>query len=275
MHTIDDAEAAKIQRFLYLIAGGTIGFVVLTLVAVATADKWLMLISAESERRFIEPYLEMADGTLLEPSQAELQQLVDTLAEPLVKQMDLPADLEITIRVIRSDEVNAFTTLGGYIFVTDGLIRALDNNNSLAMVLGHEIAHAKQRDPLLGAGRGMLLGVMLTALSGSGGNPAAIGDLGSELALNVYSRDQERLADRLALAALQGVYGHVGGATQLFQKVSDADGDHEVMELLSTHPHMQERIADLEQLAQQNGWTEGAVQPYADAVVERLSALEG
>ena len=101
-----------------------------------------------------------------------------------------------------------------------------------------------------------------------------MGDLGSQLALNVYSRDQERIADRLAITALQGVYGHVGGATQLFEQVNAGQEMPEMLELLSTHPDMQDRIADLETMTSEQGWTRRAVEPYPDDIFELLKSID-
>ena len=159
VHQISDAESGRIQRFLYIILGATIAFFVLIVMAIVTADSWLLLISTESEKRFIDPYIELAEDNLLQSGSTDLQVYVDQLANNLIAEMDVPKDIQLSFQVIKGETINAFTTLGGYIFVTDGLIGALDNENSLAMVLAHQIAHAKQRDPLLGTGRGIAANV--------------------------------------------------------------------------------------------------------------------
>lgn len=277
VHQISEAESGRIKRFLYIILAATIAFVVLVVVAIVTADTWLMLISTESEKRFIDPYIELAEGNLLEPGEADLQVYVDRISRDLVAQMDIPKDIQLSVRVIKGETVNAFTTLGGYIFVTDGLIVALDSENSLAMVLAHEIAHARQRDPLLGTGRGMLIGLLITSLSGSGGSPVAMGDIGSQLMLNVYSREQERAADRLALVALHSLYGHVGGATQLFEVVGDVEDPAAEptgsIVALSTHPQLKDRIESIEATAAGQGWLQLAVEPYPAEVIEQIKKL--
>lgn len=274
VHQISEAESSRIQRFGYVILGGTIAFVVLVVVAFVTADTWLMLISTESEKRFIDPYIELAEDNLLQSGEPSLQVYVDQVTNNLMAHMDVPEDIQLNVRVIKGEMVNAFTTLGGYIFVTDGLIGALDNENSLAMVLAHEIAHARQRDPLLGTGRGMLIGLLITSLSGSGGSPVAMGDIGSQLMLNMYSREQERTADRLALNALHGLYGHVGGATQLFEVVGgEEEQTNELtgsLESLSTHPQLEDRIESIAATAAGEGWLQKAVEPYPAEVIEQF-----
>jgi predicted Zn-dependent protease len=187
--------------------------------------------------------------------------------------------MELSFHVIHSDTTNAFTTLGGYVFVSSALFTVLDNENALAMVLAHEIAHAIGRDPLLGTGRGMLVGLLFNALSGgqvsAGGlNVETLGDLGSELMLTAYSREQEQRADLMALRALQAKYGHVGGATDLFEALAgtmqDEAGNKPRSEVLHTHPDLERRIDYLRREAQRHGWTYQSTLPYPQRIGERV-----
>ncbi|MEQ9451427.1 MAG: M48 family metallopeptidase [Pseudomonadales bacterium] len=280
VHQIDDREARQIRRFLRGLVWGVLGFVLLIVLAYLTADRWLLLISPESERRFIEPYVELARDNVLQTGDLELEAYVAGLADELADQMHIPDGLKLDVQLIKSEQANAVTTLGGYIFVTDGLLKVLDNENSLAMVLAHEIAHAGERHPLLGTGRGMLIALLISALSGSNPTPATVGDLGSQLMLYSYGRDQEEAADHLALAALHSRYGHVGGAKQLFEYFAGADEGGEVErrtsdvdELFSTHPNLTRRIDYIDAATRQQGWQAGVVTAYPEAVEERIRQL--
>jgi Zn-dependent protease with chaperone function len=273
VHKVSDDEARRIQRFLYGVAIGTVAFVVLIIVAVATARTWVTVIGHDAERRFIAPHVEWVNEHLLDPGAPVLQKYVEDLGREIAAGMDLPPDLRLDFFVIEGSSGNAFATLGGYIFVLDGLVRELDDENSLAMVLAHEIAHAKNRDPLSGASRGILLQVMISALSGSGGiDVAASTETGFEMLLNTYSRAQEQAADRIALEALQDHYGHVGGATTVFETLAAVHGDSELPEIFSSHPHLSDRIAALHQVTAERGWSSGATDPYPAEVLEALSS---
>jgi|TARA_B110000902_G_scaffold113491_1_gene133728 Zn-dependent protease with chaperone function len=87
------------------------------------------------------------DGEL---SKGNKQRLVyiPGLTDKLAKAQDLDKDITITVHWMDDDMVNVFATLGGHIFITKGLWDAMPNENALAMVIGHEIAHANHRDPL-------------------------------------------------------------------------------------------------------------------------------
>ena len=273
VHKVSDEESARIQRFLYVIAIGTIATVALIILAFATAQYWVKLVSHEGERRFIRPHVNWVTEQLLDASDPALQSYVDRLGHELAAGMDLPADLKIEFFVIEGSTVNAFTTLGGYIFVFDGLVQELDDENSLAMVLAHEIAHAANRDPLSGASRGILLQIMISSVTGSGGvDPAKVGEIGTDIVLGVYSRDQEETADRLAVSALQRQYGHVGGATRLFEALQGAYGDDEIPEILSSHPDIGDRIEAIMAFAAEQGWSSDATSPYPSEVQVALSS---
>lgn len=270
VHRISEDESERIRRFVHLFAAVSVAFVVLVILAIVMADRWMLLISSESERRFIEPYISWANEHLLEESNPELQVYVSNLARQLSAELNIADEMELDFRVVKGSTVNAFTMLGGYIFVFEGLITKLDNENSLAMLLAHEIAHAKNRDPLLGAGRGILLQLLMSSLSGGGIDPSTV-DAGSNLMLNTYSRKQEEAADRLALAALQNRYGHVGGATQLFRMLTDSGSVPATAEFLSSHPNLGQRIEYIESMALENQWPVRPTTPYPHQIEAILS----
>jgi len=270
VHQVDAAERERIARFARWFAVATVGFVLAIILLFVTADRWLRLISIQSERQFIEPYIElMLENEIIDGDPA-LQDYVRDLAHSLNDGLDNDwgEDFELRVYVIDSDLVNAFATLGGYIFVFDGLIKAVEDENSLAMVLAHEVAHVHNRDPLLGAGRGLLIQITVSALSGNSPDPSTL-SVGSEVLLTSYSRGQETAADELALGLLHDRYGHVGGATTLFELIDDDVGDEDLAkfaEFLSTHPETGARIERLKALMEERGWTERASVPYPDSV---------
>lgn len=272
-HRISDEEAHRIQRFLYGVAIGTVLFVAIIIAAVITAPSWIKLISHESERRFIAPHVEWVTEHLLQEADPVLQAYIENLGTQISAAMDLPPELQLRFLVIEGSSVNAFTTLGGHIFVLDGLVRELDDENSLAMVLAHEIAHAGNRDPLSGASRGILLQILISSLESGGGIDTRGGaETGLELLLNDYSREQEELADRLAVIGLERHYGHAGGATHLFEALQAEYGSDEPPEILSSHPNVADRIAAIDALIEERGWKKGPTAPYPESVQEALSS---
>lgn len=271
VHTVGSDEQARIARFLRVFAVGVVMFVAVMITLFITADRWLKLISIESERRFIEPYIDLLVESEWLDADPVLQSYVNDVTQEINATLpnNWDDDFELRVYVIESELINAFATLGGYIFVFDGLVDAVDDENSLAMVLGHEVAHVHHRDPLLGTGRGMLIQLAISALSGNGIDPSAA-NVSSEVILMSYSRDQELAADELALQLLYERYGHVGGATTLFEIINDDVESYELEELLSTHPDTDARIERMQKLTAEYGWAQREPTPYPDAVRSAL-----
>ena len=267
IHRVNADEHARIARFMRWFAAAIVLFIMIIIVLFITADRWLKLISIEAERRFIEPYIALALEHDLISGDPVLERYVSDLAHEMNAslQNDWEDGFELRVYVIESELINAFATLGGYVFIFDGLIDAVEDENSLAMVVGHEIAHVHYRDPLLGTGRGMLIQLALAALSGSSMDPSSV-HVGSEVILNSYSREQELAADKLALKLVHERYGHVGGAKKLFDLIDFESEDFEFAEFLSTHPDPGARIEQIDVLSAENGWPVQNTLPYPDTV---------
>ncbi len=179
------------------------------------------------------------------------------IAAKLAPAMQLPPDMEIVVHYSPDSVTNAFATLGGNVVFYRGLIEKFDSEDAVAMVMAHEIAHAKLRHPAASLGRGIAVGLTLSLISvgvGEGVAGSAMQTAGV-LPLLKYSRDQESNADKEALAALVAVYGHVGGARDTFNafaKLTAPSGSP--VSFLRTHPLTSERIAAIERMATERGW---------------------
>jgi len=148
------------------------------------------------------------------PEPHQFDERLKPLADRIAHAMDLPEEMKITVHYADVDEINAYATFGGHVVINRGLIDKLPNENALAMVMAHEIAHIKHRHPIRSLGRAAVVIIALMAVAGLQGNDVVgtiIGDTGA-LTLLSFSRGQESQADRSALEAVAGVYGHVAGA---------------------------------------------------------------
>jgi predicted Zn-dependent protease len=153
------------------------------------------------------------------------------------------------VNLLGSDQINAFCMPGGKIaFYTGILARLKLDDDEVAMIMGHEVAHAlleHARERMVKAGGTELLlrgGAALLGL-GSLGDAAAAG--ASQLLSLKYSRDDESQADALGLIiAAQAGYDPRAGVT-LWQKMSRVGGD-KPPPWLSTHPAGEKRIASIE-----------------------------
>ena len=188
------------------------------------------------------------------PTTDYLQRLADRLAEAQA----LPHGMRIRVSFVDDQTVNAMATLAGHVFVFRGLLAAMPSENALSMVIAHEVAHVKHRDPLAALGRSVVLGLGLAALGVSSGSDAAsqaLGHAGLFTQLR-FSRAQEEHADEVALSALASVYGHVRDADRAFEALLAHEVDGVISEpaFARTHPHTRDRIARLRELARERGY---------------------
>lgn len=159
-----------------------------------------------------------------------------------------------TIKIIDDKEtLNAFATPGGYIYVFTGLLQFLDDEDHFAGVLAHEIAHADQRHSVKQLQRSYGISLLLSIALGN--DPGALqqiaGQLAGTLAGLQFSRGAETEADAYSVAYLAGSdYYACDGAAGFFIKMTNEEQQGNPPEFLSTHPNPENRIQDIENLAQ-------------------------
>lgn len=282
IHQISPAESRHIERFLRLAGLATALFVLLVGVAMATANRWLVFVSLESERRFMVPYVEFASKhfTVRAEAAPESRAFTDRLVKNLAATLSLPEGFSLEVHLLDTSASNAFATLGGHIFVTRGLLNSLATENSLAMVLAHEIAHITNRDPITGAGRALLFNLLFYLATGQS-SAESVSRIGAEVALNTFSRSQEKAADLEALRTLHRAYGHAAGATTFFEQYRDliakgGEGDEtgklgDYPELIASHPDLNSRIDSIKAEIARNHWRTGEAIPYPEALARELT----
>ena len=242
----------------FILSIGILGLIFCVVIILSfAAEKLAIYIPFKMEQDLI-PEMWTQTGPETESSM-RTQEYLQSLSDRLADHMQLPDEMEITVHYVEEDIVNAFATIGGHIFIYQGLLDELNSENALAMVIAHEMAHVFHRHPIIAMGRGVVIGLLLSAISGASGD-LFVGQVVSEtgmIALLNFTRDQEREADITALTAVNGLYHHVAGTNDLFRALMAAH-DPESIELplfLSTHPLTQDRIDDLKQYAYEKGWT--------------------
>lgn len=158
------------------------------------------------------------------------------------------AKIPFTIKVIDSDEVNAFALPGGFFYVNKGLILAADNESELAGVMAHEIAHVAARHAMENAGKGQFIGYgLLAGIIFTGGIGGAIlqntAGITQALAFFKFSRGSEEEADRLGVQYLYAAGYDPQGMAAMFEKLASQNRKKRsvLSQLFSTHPQSLER----------------------------------
>lgn len=171
----------------------------------------------------------------------QVQSYVNAVGQRLVPHNNRPG-LTYIFQVVDSDEINAFATMGGYVYVTKGLLALADNEAELAGVIGHEIGHIEGKHLLQQIRSTSIQRGVLTA---AGLDRSTIAQLGVELALRrPHSRQDEHDADQRGLRIMGSAnYGQIAMAT-FMQKLANMGGSSPAF--LSTHPSSSSRVVDIE-----------------------------
>ena len=183
-----------------------------------------------------------------------ITEYVNRVGQNIVLHSD--AKVPFTIKVIDSDEVNAFALPGGFFYVNKGLILAADNEAELAGVMAHEIAHVAARHAVENQTKASLL--EYAALGGSiflGGipgmiyqNTAGIGLLGIFMK---FSRGAEEEADKLGVQYMYAAGYDPGAMATMFEKLEAKNKKKPglIARAFSTHPAPPDRRASALALA--------------------------
>lgn len=175
-----------------------------------------------------------------------ITEYVNRVGQNLVLHSD--AKVPFTIKVIDSDEVNAFALPGGYFFVNKGLILAADNESELAGAMAHEIAHVAARHAMENQGKGQFINwAMIGGIIFGGGIASSVlqnaGGFGQLLAGLKFTRGAEEEADRLGVQYLYAAGYDPTGMATMFEKLASQNKKKPgtLSKLFSTHPPSLER----------------------------------
>jgi len=154
--------------------------------------------------------------------------------------------------VFESNNVNAFALPGGKIGVYTGLLKVAKNQDQLATVIGHEIAHviAEHGNERLSRSQITNIGLELSNLAMQGNEYQSITMAGLGLGVKYgvmmpYGRAQESESDIMGLRLMAEAGFDPKQSVALWENMAKASGGNQPAELLSTHPSHSTRINDL------------------------------
>lgn len=238
-------------EFLRLAAGLALVVTGLSLAVYLAADRLARLIPPETELALVGDRVLGID--IGKPAKAEhaIEAYLQEITDRLARQMEMPEGLPLRVHYIDTSLPNAFAALGGHIAVTRGLYERMPSENALALVLAHEIAHIRARDPIGGLAGSA---TMLLAIALASGDAANLSSTFAVVVQRGYSRQAEARADEAGIAAVKRVYGHAGGGSEAFEVLA-RDGRSiaaDASAVLSTHPTDRDRINRMKAAAE--GW---------------------
>jgi predicted Zn-dependent protease len=203
--------------------------------------------SLEGEIRMGKQYAQQVEASSKMVQDPVVNEYVNRIGQNLVRNSD--AQVPFTIKVIDSDDVNAFALPGGFFYVNSGLILAADEEAELAGVMAHEIAHVAARHATRQMTRGNWanLGTIPLIFVGGGIGYAAYQAAGLALPMTFlhFSRNFEAEADYLGLQYMYKTGYDPNAFISFFEKVQAQEKKKPgtLAKAFATHPQTPDRIA--------------------------------
>ncbi|HLK49711.1 MAG TPA: M48 family metallopeptidase [Bryobacteraceae bacterium] len=187
-----------------------------------------------------------------------IAEYVSRVGQNVVRNSD--AKVPFTIKVLDSEEVNAFALPGGFFFVNSGLLLKADTEAELAGVMAHEIAHVAARHGTKQATRGQLaqIGMMVASIAVPYGWTGYAAMQGANLAIPLgflqFSRGMEREADFLGLQYMYKTGYDPTAFVDFFEKIESMEKKKpgSIAKVFSTHPMTDDRIKAAQNEIQQD-----------------------
>ncbi len=184
-----------------------------------------------------------------------IAEYVSRIGQNLVRNSD--AKVPFTIKVLDSEEVNAFALPGGFFFVNTGLILKAESEAELAGVMAHEIAHVAARHGTRQATRGQLVNIGTIPLIFMGGWTGYAIRQAAGLAIPLgflsFSRGFESEADMLGLEYMYKTGYDPGAFVDFFEKIQSLEKKKPgtMSKVFSTHPLTDDRIKNAQKNIQE------------------------
>jgi len=206
--------------------------------------------SIESEIKVGKQYAQMIEQSVKLVQDPVVNEYVNRIGQNLVRNSD--AKVPFTIKVIDSDEINAFALPGGFFYVNSGLILAADEEAELAGVMAHEIAHVAARHAMRQQTRGNLANIAslpLIFLGGGIGYAArSVAQIGLPLTFMSFSRGFEAEADYLGMQYSYATGYDPQASISFFEKIQAQEKKKPgtLAKAFASHPQTPDRITQLQ-----------------------------
>lgn len=248
-----------------------IAFLLTALAVPATAQ-----VSHLQERELGQRFDMMARQRLPIVLDPEFVSYVDEIGREIVSRLD-GSVFDYRFSVVRDPSINAFAVPGGFIYVNTGLISRARNDDEVAAVLGHEVAHVHAHHMVRQQEKSQLLNyASLLAMLGAVVQPglAGLAAAAGQAAQLKYRREFEQEADFLGVRYLQGTGYDPRAMLDFFKKLDEESrvAASLLPPYLRSHPMTEERLNHLEAILKAKQWDDHERKPPT-LRLQRLQAL--
>ncbi|MCR5763230.1 MAG: M48 family metallopeptidase [Treponema sp.] len=184
----------------------------------------------------------------------KLEQYLNSICQALVINSDVPEIYNgYHVKVLDSEEINAFATSGGHIFITRGLISCTTNEDSLAAVIAHELGHIQLKHGLKAIKNDRFMTATKQTVNAVTKSPSKIqaevmdgmvNDVMTQMVNNGYSQKQEYEADAFAVHLME-VSGYAPSEMITMLELIEKNQKNSKIGLAKTHPSPKSRITNV------------------------------
>ncbi len=206
--------------------------------------------SLETEIRLGREYAQMIDTTVKLVQDPVITEYVNRIGQNIVRNSD--ARVPFTIKVIDSDQVNAFALPGGFFYVNTGLLLIADEEAELAGVMAHEVAHVAARHAMRQMTRGNLANIASIPLIFVGGGIGyavrSAAGIGVPMSFMKFSRGFEEEADYLGLQYMYKAGYDPQSFLTFFEKIQATEKKKPgtLSKVFSSHPPLESRVSKIQ-----------------------------
>jgi predicted Zn-dependent protease len=207
------------------------------------------------------PSRAMSTATEIQMGQQEDQQIVESsvietdpllnayvsgIAENLWNQV-ARKDLPYSVKILKDNQVNSFATMGGFVYVNEGLVDFVQSDDELASVIGHETGHIERRHVITANSKAQILNILFGIASIFSPLVYNLGGLAEAGLMAKVSRENEIQADRYGLQLMSRAGYDPDAMVTMMAHLGVLGDEHSdlITKYLQDHPDPQKRVAHL------------------------------
>jgi len=211
-------------------------------IGVRGIDKGLNFFSRKREESLGNQLAKELNAHLQFINDPEINQYVSELVQNLAIHSD--AQIPFTVKIVKSDEINAYSLPGGHLYVNTGLILDVPDEATLAGLLAHEIAHVAARHGTKILTKRYIFKLATLPLTFVGGVALSATDMAVPMLMFKFSRDTEREADLLGIEYAYSAGYDPQEFVRFFENLNVRSKQKVpfVFQMFATHPISKDRI---------------------------------
>ncbi|MBV8655159.1 MAG: M48 family metalloprotease, partial [Candidatus Eremiobacteraeota bacterium] len=220
-------------------------FVIVALIAAALPARSLAMSTAAEIALGQQEDQQIVQSSVVETDPL-LNAYVSGIAENLWNQV-ARKDLPYSVKVLKDNEINSFATMGGFVYINEGLVDFVQSDDELASVIGHETGHIERRHVITANSKAQILNILFGIASIFSPLIYNFGGLAEAGIMAKVSRENENQADRYGLQLMSRAGYDPDAMVTMMAHLGMMGDEHSdlITKYLEDHPEPQKRVAHL------------------------------